>query len=290
MARATAPITTSDVADYYDRNTGRFLFMSGGAPSIHRALWAPGVASAREAAAHVDHLVADEIASFVDTSAGFVVLDFGCGIGGTLLHLAARFSSARLVGVTVSAKQAAVASRLARRHGLAERCAFTLADFQTIDLGVRADALLAIESFVHSTSVDAFLANATRHLGVGGRLLVVDDFLAAPVESLTHPQRTAVEEMRMGWRIPSLCTADEFLSAAEARHLRLVRSVDLTPLTRPGSRLRDRLTAAVGPVAARLGLGRMPFYGNMIGGHALQVGLRDGFVTYRMLVLTKAAG
>jgi len=293
MALPPASITASDVADYYDRNTRRFLFMGGGAPSFHRALWAPGVTSAQEAVEHIDHLVAEEIAPIVDGGARSdppTIVDFGCGVGGTLFRLAERFSHARFTGVTVSAKQAAVAERLARDRRLAGRCSFSLGDFQTIDLGVRADALLAIESFVHSASPETFVASAARHLRVGGLLLVVDDFLTAEVASLTYRQRIAVDELRAGWRIPALCTVDRFVAAAAAQHLHPVRSTDLTPLTRPGSRLRDRLTAAVSPLAAGLGLERMPFWGNVIGGHALQVGLRDGFVTYRMLVLEKTPG
>jgi hypothetical protein len=38
---------------------------------------------------------------------------------------------------------------------------------------------------------------------------------------------------------------------------------------------------------ARLGLGRIPFYGNMIGGNALQIGLREGVLRYELLVLRR---
>ena len=53
-------VTTVDVAQYYDQNTRRFLFMGKGRPSVHRELWAPGVDSVERAMAHVDHLVVDE--------------------------------------------------------------------------------------------------------------------------------------------------------------------------------------------------------------------------------------
>jgi hypothetical protein len=47
--------------------------------------------------------------------------------------------------------------------------------------------------------------------------------------------------------------------------------------------------ALASPVAASLGLARVPFYGNMIGGNALQIGLREGFLKYRLLVFRQAA-
>jgi hypothetical protein len=33
----------------------------------------------------------------------------------------------------------------------------------------------------------------------------------------------------------------------------------------------------------------MPFFGNLLGGHALQVGLREGIFEYRLLVFRKIA-
>jgi hypothetical protein len=43
------------------------------------------------------------------------------------------------------------------------------------------------------------------------------------------------------------------------------------------------LIAVVAPLFERLGLAGVPFFGNMIGGNALQIGLREGLLRYRML-------
>jgi SAM-dependent methyltransferase len=278
-----------DVARYYDGNTRRFLLVGRGrgAHAIHRELWAPGVTSAREAVDWVNRLVADEVEA-VGPGFGPVVVDFGCGVGGTLFHLAERFPDADLHGVTVSPRQVAMAERLAERVGHAARCTFTLGDFHTAELPLRADAVVAVESFAHSTGADAFLANAARHLRPGGSLILVDDFLATAEESLEARQRLRVRQLRAGWRLSALCTAEALVVAADRHGLALRRSVDLTALTRPGSRVRDRVTAALSPLLARLGLGRVPFYGSLIGGRALQVGLRQGFLRYRMLVFERA--
>lgn len=281
---------TDEVADYYDRNSGRFLLVGNGrrAHSMHRELWGPGVRSARDAAAHVDDLVADEIGDRVSRPDP-VVVDFGCGVGGTLFHLAERFPGARLSGITVSRRQRTVAERLIRRNGLQGRCSVALGDFQTADLDVRADAVIAIESFVHSESAGAFLGNAAAHLGSGGHLVVVDDFLASEPEALSPRQLGVVDRFRAGWRVPSVCTVDTFVRVGEGHGLEPVKILDLTSLTRPGSRARDRLVGALSPLLARLGLVRVPFYANMIGGDALQTGLREGFLRYRLLVLRRVA-
>ena len=283
-----------EVARYYDRNTRRFLWMGSGGSvhSMHRELWAPGVASRRDAADHINRVIADEITDLGapnSTDSSLVIIDFGCGVGGTLFHLARRFPKARLIGITLSRRQVEIAERLAGESGCADRCSFSLGDFLAIDLDVRADVVVAVESFVHSRSADAFLANAARHLRPGGLLIVVDDFLASEIDSLDARQRARVDHFRAGWRAPAVCTADSLARDAAEQGFAAGKVVDLTQLTRPGSRVRDRLTAAVSPLAARLGLGRMPFYGNMIGGNALQIGLREGFFLYELLTFRTVA-
>jgi len=282
----------AQVAQYYDSNTRRFILVGSGrgVAAIHRELWGPGVRTAREASEWVNRLVADEVAACAvagATGATPVVLDFGCGVGGTLFHLAGRFPGARLGGITVSARQLEIAERLAEELGWGERCTFSLGDFQTADLGVRADAVVAVESFAHSESADAFLANAARHLRPDGRLIVMDDFLASDPSRLDALQRRCVTQLREGWRVPSVSTTTHLVEAARRQGLEAEKVVDLTPLTRPGSRLRDRLLALVSPSLASLGLATIPFCGNMIGGHALQVGLREGFIRYSLVVLRK---
>jgi cyclopropane fatty-acyl-phospholipid synthase-like methyltransferase len=285
-------ITSDDVARYYDRNTARFLLVGrGGVHAMHRELWGPGVRTAREAADHVNALVAAELAH-LQKKPSALVLDFGCGVGGTLFRLAEWLPRARFHGITVSRRQHDVAVRLGEELGWAARCSFAHGDFHTASLGEvgeAADAVLAIESFAHSTSPAAFLENAARHLVRGGLLVVADDFLARAESSLTPVQRRTVERFRRGWRVPAVDTAETLVEQAADHGLEALKNQDLTPLTRPGSRLRDRAIAAAQPALARLDLARLPFFGNLIGGHALQSGLRDGFLEYRLLVFRRVA-
>lgn len=276
------------VARYYDRNTSRFLRFGGGASAlaIHRELWGPGVTTAAGAKRYVNVLLADEIPSGAEA-----ILDLGCGVGGTMIDLASRFPTATLHGVTLSARQVELAGRFAGEHGVAERCHFHLGDFESLDLEarhgsalLRADAVLSVEAFAHAADPKAFFATARRHLSEPhGRVIVVDDFLARDPAALPAPHRSLVEDFRAGWRLGSLITMARCASAARAAGLELVANRDLTPLVRPG-RTRDRVIARLAPIFAHLGLVRIPFFGNMIGGDALQQGIREGIFEYRMLV------
>jgi len=281
---------SADVARYYDSNTRRFLRFGSGRDvhAMHRELWGPDVRSASDASDYVNRLLAEELADLA-REVSPTILDFGCGVGGTLFRLAEHFPGARLVGVTVSPRQREIAESLASELGHASRCEIVVADFDATDLGMEADAVVAVESFTHSASATTFLANAARHLRPGGRLIVVDDFLSADEATLQARERVQVDRFRSGWRVPAVCTVEGFERAAAEQGLGREKLVDLTPLTRPGRRLRDKAIAVTAPVLASLGLTGLPFCGNLIGGNALQIGLREGFIRHALVVLLKPA-
>ena len=286
---------SSSVARYYDRNTLRFLLVGRGRDSwaIHRQLWGPGVETHRDASNYVNVLLEERIRSLVP-GGPTTVLDLGCGVGGTLFHLATRFPTSRLTGVTISTRQLAIAERVAARRGLAGRCLFRRDDFLTMRLGLEADVALAVESFVHAAEADAFFTAVAAHLREGGHLLLVDDFLTRDEVTSPSEERALIEAFREGWRAPGVTTVESCLAAAGRAGLEplgdaaedAARGVDLTPLIRLG-RPRDRVIAALSPLFRGLGVASIPFFGNMVGGDALQAGLRRGLLGYRLLVLRK---
>ncbi len=287
--------TAEKVARYYDRNTKRFLRFGGGAGAlaIHRELWGPGVVSRTDAKRYVNRLIGDEIGA--TGVANPIVLDLGCGVGGTLFELSARFPGARMHGVTISRAQQELAEVWAHRLGVDDRCAFHVGDFHDVRLrsadgsGVRASSVIAVESFAHAADPAAFFRTAARHLDLGGRLILVDDFLATGRAELTASDAARVGRFEDGWRLGTLLTPDEAREAARAAGLIPIGEEDLTHLIRLG-RPRDRVIAAVAPLLDRLGLVRVPFCGNMIGGNALQQGLARGVLAYRMLAFSKGVG
>ena len=270
---------------YYDRNTDLFLRIgsSGSGHAIHRGLWGPGVRTGREAAGYVNALIAKEIRSFLSREPG-AVLDLGCGVGGTLFSLAQTFPDARLHGVTISARQVSIARELARQQGLGERCDFVQDDFEDLHLDLRADAVIAVESFIHSSRPDRLLATCREHLVEDGVLVVVDDFLTRPSLTDDSARRKTIDTFRAGWRVPGLCTLSDFDAVARQAGFEPLEQQDLSGLIRTG-RPRDWLVSMVSPVAQALGLMRRPFWANVVGGNALNAALRSGQVQYRMLAL-----
>ena len=273
------------VAAYYDANTRRFLALGGSGASlaIHRPLWGVGVDNAEAAAAHVNDLIAQEAEAALGAQPERVC-DLGCGVGGTLFHLAALWPEAEFNGITISAEQVRLAEVHALQRGLAGRCRFIRSDFTLPTTLPRADLVIAVESHVHADSAEVFLAAARAHLRPGGVLIVVDDMLARPEAALSAREAGLVAAFRRGWRLGHVPPRAGLVAQATGMGFACLQDRDLSALLRL-DRLRDRLLRLAGPLADRLGLARVSFFGNMIGGNALTEAYRAGIMSYSLVVL-----
>jgi cyclopropane fatty-acyl-phospholipid synthase-like methyltransferase len=272
------------VRRFYDRNTARFQRLGEGGASIHRAVWAPGVATLEEAFHHVDETV---LALVADDEAPRVV-DLGCGVGGSLLYLASRRADLVGEGVTISPAQADVAAGLVAEAGLADRVRVRTGDFLAPPADLAgADLALSVEAFVHGPDPAAYFDRAAGLLRPGGLLVVCDDVLTPAGAAAAPADARRIDEFRAGWRIGSLLTVADVTAHAAAAGLALVRDDDLTPylrLRRPRDRWIGRLVAAARPLRLR-----GEYWSSLAGGDALQHCLSTGLVSYRLLVFRRSA-
>jgi SAM-dependent methyltransferase len=266
------PAPEDAVARYYDANTARFLARGEGRTTgdLHRAVWGEGVSDLASALHFTAELILREIGR--SDSRKPRILDLGCGIGATLLHLLAR-RDAEGFGITLSGTQ--------YRHAVSRGGAsFFQGDFCRDPLPPDLDLAYGIESFVHASDAGAFFENVARVLRPGGHLVLVDDFLAEGVS-----EERSLRDFRWGWHAASLMTASANDRLAASAGLVLSSDRDLTPhlaLDRP----RDRRLAALLPVV-RPFLPDVPYVRSLVGGNALRTCLKLGLVHYRCRVWKK---
>lgn len=277
-----APVRPDHVAAYYDASTRRFLAVggSGQALAIHRPLWAEGITSPEAAAAHVNNLIAQAAIRALARPPAHVC-DLGCGVGGTIFHLAKLWPQARFSGLTLSGEQVALARHFAQGHGVSERCHFLQADFTQPNSLHKADMAIAVESHVHAASAEVFLQAALAHLAPGGLLVVVDDMLADD-RPLPEAQTRLLGSFRAGWRLGHVTPRNRIVSQAEAMGYATLDQTDLSGMLHL-TRARDVALRVAGPMAERLGLARHALFANMIGGNALTESYRLGLMRYTML-------
>lgn len=279
-----ARFNPGDVQRYYDRQTRGFVALGQGGSegAIHRAVWGPGVRTRGQAFHFVEDRIADWLASEREGSgpaeAPPHVVDLGCGIGGSLIHLAGRLPL-RGTGITLSGVQARMATEWIRERGLSDFLSCVQGDFTRLPPDLEpADLALAIESFVHVPSPEPFFAECARVVRPGGALVICDD-VRRPTDD--PGAERAVERFCRGWRVNSLLGRDELHAAARAAGFCHVETYDLTPWLELG-RPRDHAIAAFVALFGWLPLERTRI-AHVVGGSALQTCLSRGWIGYDLI-------
>ena len=159
----------------------RFSAAAAPALAIHRGLWPEGRRHGRGGGGPCQR--PDPGAGRGDAGGPpEKVVDLGCGVGGSVFHLAPCLAASRVFAASAPSVPCNAAAPLAEaaRGVFAARCRFAEADFiapPDAAGGPGADLAIAIEAHVHAPSAAAFLVAARRHLRPGGVLVVVDDML-----------------------------------------------------------------------------------------------------------------
>ncbi len=273
-----------EVKRYYEHNTRRFLSLGQGGTegAIHRAVWGDDVHDRRAAFHYVHELVLQQANTLPSP---LRVLDLGCGVGACLLYLAERIAIEG-VGVTVSPLQVELARERVAAHEAASSLEFREGNFEQLPSMEPVDLAVAIESFIHCANPDRFMSEAASVLRSGGRLVLCDDFLAAPALDAGPRTRALLQEFKSGWHAGTLETVDAVDEIARHYGFALTSDTNLSPRLELG-RLRDRALAPLVRLGKRA-WGQSKYFQALLGGDALQRCLRSGLIQYRFVVWTAA--
>lgn len=225
-ARYAAPGSASDAegaARFYDLVTDFYEY--GWGQSFHFAPRFEGEALAASLA-RLEHRVAARLG----LRPGQIALDAGCGVGGPMRSIA-RFSGARVEGVSINAYQVERANTLNAAQGLADHCRAVVADFtQLPHEDACFDAAYSFEAICHVTDRAQVLAELGRVLRPGGLIAGTDWCLGSAFDG-NNPEHERIRvDIEQGNGLARLISMSAYRAAFAAAGLELLEAEDLAPV------------------------------------------------------------
>ena len=220
-----------DIAEYYDYTTPFYkYFWHRSTGAVHYGL------KETHTRGLADELLNTNVvlARLVKINSKDKILDAGCGVGGSSIWIAKRFG-ASVTGNSLSNEQVKKAKENAKQQNVSDKTKFMLMDYQRTTFKTASfDIVWAIESVCHAKPKSAFVNEAYRVLGSGGRLVIADGFLNRDPKS--ERERRWLQEFCTGLCLPDIVGTNDFAELLRQRGFRKITVVDKTEAAYPSSR------------------------------------------------------
>lgn len=218
-------VRSRDIRWHYDLTTAFYRLLWG--QHIHHGLWEPelGVAVGESPRAAQIHLV-NVLAAKAAVSAKQRVLDVGCGMGGSSIHLALT-RDCDVTGITLSPVQRFWAATSARLNGVAEKTRFRRADAEQVEFPTGSfDVVWSVECTEHLFDKPAFFRKAATWLKPGGRMAICAWLAGSNANTPDGAQQ--VRKVCENFLCPSLGSETDYVDWMTAGGLEMVEVADWT--------------------------------------------------------------
>jgi len=166
------------VDSYYERHWSKFVQWWQGeqAYALHIGLYEKGVHNHLQSLLNMSDYAAPLLG--LNENKPMRILDAGCGVGGSIIHLAQKYPSSSFFGVTITKSQILIARELAKKREVTKNTQFLLQNYRKTDFPDNYfDGVLVQESINYCQGKQDFLQESFRILKPGGRLVILDAFL-----------------------------------------------------------------------------------------------------------------
>ncbi len=207
------------VRQHYDLVTPFYWLLWG--RHIHHGLW-----DGQESPAQAQQQLTETVAREAGIRDGETVLDVGCGMGGSSVHLAQTLGC-RVTGITLSPVQRFWASSAARWNRVAGNTEFRCADAEKASFPPESfDVVWSIECTEHLYDKVRFFRRAAAWLRPGGRMAICAWLAGEGLEDQQQIQQ--VYDVCEGFFCPSLGTSGDYRQWMNDAGLAVERDYDWT--------------------------------------------------------------
>jgi cyclopropane fatty-acyl-phospholipid synthase-like methyltransferase len=194
-----------DISRYYDLSEVHYrLFWDlEKSKSLHYGYWDSSTKNFHDALLNINNILARR----VNVSKQDVVLDAGCGVGGSSIWLAKNIGC-KVTGISLNGQQVKQASAFAKKEAMEHLVSFRHNDYTNTDFPDESfDVIWAIESVCYVPDKSEFIREAFRLLKKGGRLIIADFFKK---NELQQKDEEIVKRWANGWAIEDYSTKENF--------------------------------------------------------------------------------
>jgi len=219
----------NSIVSYYDntRIDYRVLWYGNKSKAVHFGYYDQEVKSHSAALINLNKVMALK----GGVKKGDIILDAGCGRGGSSVWLAQNYE-VTVTGITLVPHQVEKAQLAARKNKLGNRVSFSEQDYCSTDFKDDSFTLIwACESMCHASEKLNFYKEAFRLLKPGGRLICADYFRTQ--RPLQDHGEQLLHEWLVGWSIKDLDNLQEHKKHAEQCGFTDFMLEDITEFTRP---------------------------------------------------------
>ena len=223
--------SNAQIAEYYDRTAIHYqrAWDLNNSLALHYGYWDQQVQSFSASLQRMNEVLSE----FGEITKQDLVLDAGCGVGGSLIFMAKNIGcTAR--GITLSQAQVESATRNATVNGVTSLLHFEKADFTATPFADDTfDVIWTLESVVHAADKALFFKEAHRILKKGGRLVMGEYFKSE--KPFRNWENKMLEKWLHAWAVPNLCTLREGIEIAQNAGFQKFEHKDVTPHIQPSA-------------------------------------------------------
>lgn len=274
------------IGSYYDQTINHYenWWKLNRNLAVHYGIWGENVKNFQESLLYTNEVMA-KIANVQNQS---IILDAGCGVGGSAIYLAEKFNC-KVEGVTLSHKQNKYANAaLSIRDDIKNNVNISVQDYCNTNFNNNHfDLIWAIESFTSAPDKNSLAKEAYRLLKPGGRLIIADYFKS---KASTNDTDHLLETWQKLWSMAPFLTINQYIDIFNAHGFKLVTNKNFTQQIYPTAKRMYWSYLLGGPFAVLYNLFNNPkeFAKNHYKSGLYQYkSLKKGLWEYRIILFEK---